>query len=109
VMLRNVEGATRTIPLAQFTAEVEGRPLPTRPEDELLDEAPEEISPELMYTSEFAVPEPRLVILTETIETPAPATPASDDKSRGRRRRGRRGGRRAEDREAGSSDGGEPG
>jgi len=96
VTLRNPEGATRVIPLAQFTAEVEGRPVPSRADEEPLDESPEEISPELMYTSEFAVPEPRLVILTETIETPAPATPSEDDKPR-RRRRGRRGGRRAED------------
>ena len=96
VALRNPEGATRVIPLAQFTAEVEGRPVPSRPDEETLDEGPEEISPELMYTSEFAVPEPRLVILTETIETPAPLAESEDDKPR-RRRRGRRGGRRAGD------------
>jgi cell fate regulator YaaT (PSP1 superfamily) len=104
VTLRTSEGATRTIPLAQFTAEVEGRPLPARVEEDALDEGPEEISPELMYTSEFAVPEPRLVILTETIETPAP--PAGDDeRRRSRRRRGRRGGRRAEDGEKGAENG----
>lgn len=94
VTLRTVEGATRMIPLAQFTAEVEGRPLAPSVAEDLIEE-PEEISPELMYTSEFAVPEPRLVILTETIETPAPATDAASDDRPRRRRRGRRGGRKS--------------
>lgn len=91
VTLRNAEGASRTIPLAAFSAEVEGRPAPTRPavEDEV-DYANDEISPELMYTSEFAIPEPRLVILTETVE--AEAVPAAPVRRPERRRRGRRGG-----------------
>lgn len=92
VTLRTAEGAARTIPLADFNTEVEGRPAPTRltAEDEL-DYANEEISPELMYTSEFAIPEPRLVILTETVETEAiPPEPVARRPER--RRRGRRGG-----------------
>src|SRR6185437_6882426 len=69
VTLRNAEGVVRTIPLDTFNAEVAGRSAPTPPlaEDDSYDSA-EEISPELMYTSEFAIPEPRLVILTETVE-----------------------------------------
>lgn len=90
VSLRTSEGASRTIPLADFSAEIEGRATPAsaRTEDEVED-ASEEISPELQYTSEFAVPEQRLVILTETVE----ATPVESQPPRApRRRRGRRGG-----------------
>ena len=91
VTLRNVEGAARTIPLAAFSAEVEGRPAPTLSigEDETY-YSNEEISPELMYTSEFAIPEPRLVILTETVETEP--LPAEAPRKPERRRRGRRSG-----------------
>lgn len=95
VTLRNAEGATRLLPLADYNAELEGRPLPGRAAvEEELEDAPEEISPDLMYTSEFAVPEPRLVILTETVETEPvqPSAESTADRS-GRRRRGRRGGR----------------
>ncbi len=91
VTLRNSEGSARTIALAAFNAEVDGRTAPTAPAtDEDSYDSPEEISPELMYTSEFAIPEPRLVILTETLETesPAPAAPQKPE----RRRRGRRSG-----------------
>jgi cell fate regulator YaaT (PSP1 superfamily) len=92
VTLRNGEGVHRTIPLAEYSAEIEGRPSPTRAAtDEEACDASEEISPELMYTSEFAIPEPRLVILTETVEAqPVPATTAA--RRPDRRRRGRRGG-----------------
>jgi len=94
--LRTSEGAIRTIPLAQFKTESANRPpVPVTTEEEA-DETPvEEISPELMYTAEFAVPEPRLVILTESIE-PEPQQPPQDQPSspRPRRRRNRRGGRR---------------
>ncbi len=91
VTLRNVEGAARMIPLAAFSAEVEGRPAPTLSigEDETY-YSNEEISPELMYTSEFAIPEPRLVILTETVETEP--LPAEAPRKPERRRRGRRSG-----------------
>jgi cell fate regulator YaaT (PSP1 superfamily) len=91
VTLRNAEGASRTIPLEAFNAEVAGRPAPTLPlTEEDTDDSSEEISPELMYTSEFAIPEPRLVILTETVEA-EPAPPVQTRKPE-RRRRGRRGG-----------------
>ena len=89
VTLRNSEGSARTVALDVFNAEVEGRPAPSRPAEEDTYDNSEEISPELMYTSEFAIPEPRLVILTETLETetPAPAAPQRPE----RRRRGKRG------------------
>ncbi len=89
VSLRNVEGAFRTIPLDAYSAEVAGRttPQPAAGDDEQ-DDATEEISPELMYTSEFAIPQPRLVILTETIVTEAPP---SEARRPPRRRRGPRG------------------
>lgn len=94
VTLRNAEGSVRTIPIAEFDAEVAGQPLPGRCaiEDDV-DESADEISPELMYTSEFAIPEPRLVIFTETIETP-PVSPEPDDAA-DRRRVRRRGWRSA--------------
>ncbi|MDQ2889171.1 MAG: Signal peptidase-like protein [Gemmatimonadota bacterium] len=90
VTLRNAEGAVRIIPLEAFGAEVEGRATPAvNAGDEEGEYTRDEISPELMYTSEFAIPEPRLVILTETVET-EPALPSVQKPQR--RRRGRRGG-----------------
>jgi cell fate regulator YaaT (PSP1 superfamily) len=90
VSLRSAEGASRAISLAAFNAEVESHPVVAlTPSDEEPDYAAGEISPELMYTSEFAIPEPRLVILTETVEAaPAPAAPPARKPER--RRRGRR-------------------
>jgi cell fate regulator YaaT (PSP1 superfamily) len=105
VTLRNAEGVYRTIPLEAFNGEVAGRPAPTPPpcEDET-DESAEEISPELMYTSEFAIPEPRLVILTETVE--AEAAPPVQTRKPERRRRGRRGGTGGADRGGTNGSGG---
>lgn len=89
VTLRNAEGAARTLPLADFDAELSGRPTLGRAEEDL-EELPDEISPELMYTSEFAVPEQRLIILTETVETaPLPIADSLVDRPRRRRRGGR--------------------
>jgi cell fate regulator YaaT (PSP1 superfamily) len=78
VTLRTAEGAPRSISLESFNAEVEGRPVPAPSvSEEDTYYSGEEISPELMYTSEFAIPQPRLVILTETVEAePAATTPA---------------------------------
>lgn len=65
VTLRAPDGSTRILSLEAFRTEISGRPVqPPVTDDE---DAPEEISPELMYTAEFAVPEPRLVILTESV------------------------------------------
>ncbi len=93
VTLRTAEGASRTILLATFKDEIEGKPAAASTSQEDVEEA-EEISPELMYTSEFAIPQPRLVILTETVETePAPPSPARrPDRGRGGRRGGDSGG-----------------
>lgn len=100
VTLRSAEGALRTIPLAAFSAEVEGRPAPQLPTgEEDAEESGDEISPELMYTSEFAIPEPRLVILTETVETEPIPAPARHPE---RRRRGRRAGDNSSNDNAGS-------
>ena len=69
VLLRTVEGATRSIPLAQFRDEVANRPVAQITGEEDTQEQPaDEISPDLMYTSEFAIPQQRLVILTEPID-----------------------------------------
>ena len=45
-----------------------------------------------MYTSEFAIPEPRLVILTETVGAEPPAPERKPERKAERKRRGRRGG-----------------
>ena len=75
VTLRTAEGAPRSISLESFNAEVEGLPVPAPTVNEEDTYYPgEEISPELMYTSEFAVPQPRLVILTETVEAESAAS-----------------------------------
>jgi cell fate regulator YaaT (PSP1 superfamily) len=112
VTLIALEGGPRTIPLAQFKAEVVDRPVPLTTVEEEVDETAEEISPELMYTSEFAIPEQRLVILTESIDPEPPSTSSAD--RRGKHRRGHRGGKRQgraadQDRPPGSENGGSSG
>ena len=106
VSLRTSEGASRTIPLTDFSAEIEGRATPaTAPIEDEVEDPSEEISPELLYTSEFAVPEQRLVILTETVE----ATPVEPQPARApRRRRGRRGGSGGSGTDSGSGGDGAP-
>ncbi len=112
VTLRNAEGVVRTLPLAAFDAEVEGRVLPAHTAvgetlgeaaDEDGDESLDEISPELMYTAEFAVPEPRLVILTETVETQVPPD-IGGPSDRPRRRRGRRSSHKTPGTQSGTQD-----
>ena len=115
ITLKSVEGEIRVIRLAEFQQEMMGRtdeiPFPHRVEEDAADDhAAEEISPELQYTSEHAIPVEHVRIMSETAEMqippappapPAPATaepresaqPAGDDQP-ARRRRGRRGGRR---------------
>jgi cell fate regulator YaaT (PSP1 superfamily) len=102
------EGAGRTIPLAQFTEETADRPAPTLAVQEEETET-YEISPDLMYTSEFAVPEPRLVILTEAIEPEEVASPSDDREiKRPRRRRGRGGRKRSRRPDGGPQSNGSP-
>jgi cell fate regulator YaaT (PSP1 superfamily) len=91
VTLRSLEGGTRVIPLVQFQDEAANRPAPViMPSEEEPDDVQSyEISPELMYTAEFAVPEPRLVILTESIDPEEESEPANTAPAGKRRRRGR--------------------
>ena len=92
VTVRNMEAETRVLTLSEFNDETAGRAAPPQPtiDDDALDE---EISPELMYTAEFAIPQTRLVILTESVETPPPAEEESaTGPAKRKRRRGRRGG-----------------
>jgi cell fate regulator YaaT (PSP1 superfamily) len=109
VTLVTTEGGQRTIPLAQFKAEFVDRLIPIITAEEDVEETPiDEISPELMYTSEFAIPEQRLVILTESIEPEPPAD------RRGKHRRDHRGGKQHgrgadHDRTPGSENGGSSG
>jgi cell fate regulator YaaT (PSP1 superfamily) len=102
VTLRNVEGDTRTITLSEFKTETEnitGTPAtPFVEEEESVTEAiaPEEISPELMYTAEHQIP-PRNNVVPELTGADTVANGNSglrDGDGASRRRRGRRGGRR---------------
>jgi cell fate regulator YaaT (PSP1 superfamily) len=92
VTLVTAEGGQRCISLAQFKGEVMDRPVSAAMEEEIEEVPLDEISPELMYTAEFAIPEQRLVILTESIEPEPPSEPAPSIERRGKHRRGRRGG-----------------
>src|ERR1700682_926012 len=97
VMLRGVEGDSRSLTLAEFKQETEqhggvAAGVGAEPdEEESVSEAIglEEISPELMYTAEHPIPAPRTNIGAE------PAKSNRRDTDGGsKRRRGRRGGRR---------------
>jgi cell fate regulator YaaT (PSP1 superfamily) len=97
VTLLTVEGGQRTIPLAQFKAELVDRPTPVIVAEEDTEETvQDEISPELMYTAEFAIPQQRLVILTESIDPEPSPPPVPQPEPSAPRRRGRRG-RRGDD------------
>ena len=109
--LRSAEGETRVVALADYNREVESLAdgsVSLAPD--AVDEEPVEngfeVSPELMYTSEYEVTRLRQNVVSE-VETPAErkaeaeesdaeaATRSSDrDDSGAKRRRGRRGGRR---------------
>ena len=99
VALRGVEGELRSLSLAEFKQETEQHagglvPVATVDEEETATEgiAPEEISPELMYTAEHPVLSPRAHIVAES----RPKADGNGRESEGlaKRRRGRRGGRR---------------
>jgi cell fate regulator YaaT (PSP1 superfamily) len=106
--LRGVEGETRTLTLTEFRQEMErpageGGAVATIEEDSHPEAiSPDEISPELMYTSEHPVL--RLPEVSDAMDRrPALATDAD---AANKRRRGRRGGRRGrggDDGPAGSS------
>jgi len=111
VSLRGVEGELRSLALTEFREET-GRALrdsgavtvPAEDDPHTDPISPEEISPELMYTSEHAIPALRTTAVAGTPDSkPQPAT---DAEAAGKRRRGRRGGRRGrggDDGSAGSS------
>ncbi len=114
VTLRNVEGETRVVALADFNqdvADVANGVIPPAdiPADEDFNEAYYEISPELKYTieHEIAVAEELVVIEAEPSESlvsldPDDGARTSDKDEAGvRRRRGRRGGRRGRGTEPG--------
>jgi cell fate regulator YaaT (PSP1 superfamily) len=108
--LKSAEGESRVISLADFNRElasVGGKITPAESAaDEENGDASFEISPELLYTTEYEIPPARDHIVMDVRageptatdnagETPADATRAGDrDDSGARRRRGRRGGRR---------------
>ncbi|HWL38868.1 MAG TPA: regulatory iron-sulfur-containing complex subunit RicT [Gemmatimonadaceae bacterium] len=104
VTLRGVEGESRSLTLAEFKEETE-RDVgavatgDTASDDDAPAEAisPDEISPELMYTSEHAVPSLR----TTPASVGEPDRPKDADAA-SKRRRGRRGGRRGRGNEDGS-------
>lgn len=92
VTLRFEEGEMRTISLPEFNQEIgaAGVPAAIAPDDEdaIVDSAPDEISPELLYTAEHEVPAARAQVLVD------PLPDGADRDGAGKRRRGRRGGRR---------------
>jgi cell fate regulator YaaT (PSP1 superfamily) len=120
VSLRGVEGELRSLTLAEFKQETERAPggsdaavmVASAEEDEASSEAisAEEISPELMYTAEHAVPSLRTSVSPPPSPPPpvnaasAPAAPR-DGEAASKRRRGRRGGRRGRGGEDGSTGG----
>ena len=108
VMLRGVEGDSRSLTLVEFREETERGAgdvalIDAPAEDEGTSEpiSPEEISPELMYTSEHAVP--ALPALRTTPAPPPETGRPRDADAASKRRRGRRGGRRGRGGEDGST------
>ena len=113
VTLRGVEGELRSLTLAEFRAETEqasnavGSGVALTEEEAHADEhhadviSPEEISPELMYTSEHPV------FSLRTNSPPEPAAskpePGAETEAANKRRRGRRGGRRGRGSDDGSA------
>lgn len=68
------EGGPIIVSLSEFNEKIlNNQPATGVVQDESDDSLSFEVSPELMYTAEFAIPEPRLVILTESIEPDPPA------------------------------------
>ncbi len=105
--LRGVEGETRSLTLAEFKQETERAPGETSTAAATVDEEihsdainPDEISPELLYTSEHPIPTLRTTTIPEPTERGAAL--AADAEAANKRRRGRRGGRRGRGGEDGS-------
>jgi cell fate regulator YaaT (PSP1 superfamily) len=104
ITLRNVEGETRVVALADFNREVSDVANGIAPASGIEDDVAEptfEVSPELMYTIEHEIPPVRDHIVLDAkpaeatvSEAAEPARAGDRDDSGVRRRRGRRGGRR---------------
>jgi len=109
VSLRGVEGEFRSLTLVEFKEEIERTPgdaaaaLAAMEEEGSSEQiGDDEISPELLYTSEHPVPS----LSTGVTAEPSPSDRPKDADAANKRRRGRRGGRRGrggEDGSAGSS------
>jgi cell fate regulator YaaT (PSP1 superfamily) len=104
ITLRNVEGETRVVALADFNREVSnvanGITASSAFEEDVV-EPSFEVSPELMYTVEHEIPQVRDHIVMEAkppesavAQSPEQSRAGDRDDSGARRRRGRRGGRR---------------
>ena len=104
ITLRNVEGETRVVALADFNREVSnvanGITTTSTFEEDVV-EPSFEVSPELMYTVEHEIPQVRDHIVMEAkppeaamAQPPEQSRAGDRDDSGARRRRGRRGGRR---------------
>ena len=104
ITLRNVEGETRVVALADFNREVSnvanGITTSSTFEEDVV-EPSFEVSPELMYTVEHEIPQVRDHIVMEAkppeaamAQPPEQSRAGDRDDSGARRRRGRRGGRR---------------
>ncbi len=108
VGLRGVEGDLRSLTLAEFKAETERTPGDAAVAAAAMEEengseqfGADEISPELLYTSEHPVPSFSTGIVAQA---PADDRPSpKDSEAASKRRRGRRGGRRGRGGEDGSS------
>jgi cell fate regulator YaaT (PSP1 superfamily) len=106
--LRGIEGEQRTLTLAEFREETERAQSNAGGQVALIEEeshaetiSPDEISPELMYTSEHPIP---------ALRTNAPSPPSEprpeagvESEAASKRRRGRRGGRRGRGSDDGSA------
>lgn len=109
ISLRGVEGQLRTLRLAEFREETEralqgsAAPAGVMVEDDSHVDSinPDEISPELMYTSEHAIP----ALRTPVTDTPPSKPPQTESEAANKRRRGRRGGRRGRGSDDGSAGG----
>ncbi|HEX6160410.1 MAG TPA: regulatory iron-sulfur-containing complex subunit RicT [Thermoanaerobaculia bacterium] len=110
VSLRGVEGEFRSLTLSEFREETDralqsaASPAAVMTEDDSHPEAinPDEISPELMYTSEHAIPALRPPVTETPVGRPAQG---ADAEAANKRRRGRRGGRRGRGSDDGSAGG----
>ena len=108
VSLRGIEGEQRSLTLAEFRAETESASKdPSAPVAQIEDEShaevisPDEISPELMYTSEHQIP----ALRTNPPSQPTASKPdgGAESEATNKRRRGRRGGRRGRGSDDGST------